>query len=108
MLRCGNRNIRITPGLFFCEIRTSGRFSSFHRRNHPKLTVFDPDLIPLQHLVEGSANVGGSDSAFNGPKVNLGEVAVGLLPNIFTDLIHNIFHIHCDITPLFYRHKATW
>jgi hypothetical protein len=63
-------------------------------------TIFDPDLIPLQHLVKGSANVATTGSAFNGPKVNLGEVAAGLLPKIFTDLIHNIFHIHCDITPL--------
>ena len=89
------------------EVRTSGRLSSFHRCNHHPLTIFDPDLIPLQHLVEGSANVGATGSVLNDPKLNLGEVAVGLLPKLFTDLIHNIFHIHCDITPLFCRRKAT-
>jgi len=36
---------------------TLGRLSSFHRCNHSELTLFDPDLIPLQHLVEGNANV---------------------------------------------------
>ena len=85
---------------------TLGRLSSFHRCNHSELTLFDPDLIPLQHLVEGNANVGATGSVLNGSNVNLGEVAVGLLPKLFTDLIHNIFHIHYDLTHLFCRRKA--
>jgi hypothetical protein len=39
-------------------LRLSGRPSLLHKNNQSPLALFDLDLIPLQHLVEGGANVG--------------------------------------------------
>jgi hypothetical protein len=56
-------------------LRLSGCPSSLHESNQPPLAPFDLDLIPLQHLVEGGANVGTASSAFEDSQVDLGEHA---------------------------------
>jgi hypothetical protein len=68
--------------LMFYILRLSGCPSSLHESNQPPLAPFDLDLIPLQHLVEGGANVGTASSAFEDSQVDLGEVTVGPLPKV--------------------------
>jgi hypothetical protein len=77
------------------KLRASlGRLSSFHRCNQSPLTIFDPDLITLQHFGEGLEHIGTLGPVLNCSKVNFGEVPVGPLSKLFTDVIQNILHIH--------------
>ena len=68
--------------------------------NQPPLARFELDLIPLQHLVEGGANVGTASSAFEDSQVDLGEVTVGLLPKVTSNMLQHLFHIHRTIPPV--------
>jgi hypothetical protein len=81
-------------------LRLSGRPSSLHESNQPPLAPFDLDLIALQHLVEGGANVGTASSAFEDSQVDLGEVTVGPLPKVTSNMLQYLLHIHRTIPPV--------
>ncbi len=82
------------------ERLVSGRPSSIRASSHPPLALFDPDLIPLEHLVEGGVNVGATGSAFEDSQVDLGEVAVGTLSEVYSNMLHHFLHIHRAALPV--------
>jgi hypothetical protein len=84
----------------FDILRLSGRPSSLHESNQPPLALFDFDLIPLQHLVEGGTNVGTASSAVEDSQVDLGEVTVGPLPKVTSNRLQYLLHIHRTIPPV--------
>ena len=77
--------------------RLSGRPSSLHESNQPPLALFDLDLIPLQHLAEGGANVGTASSAVEDSQVVLGVFCADLSNT-------NVEEYLDSLTP----HKAGW
>src|SRR5260370_27741227 len=81
-------------------LRLSGRPSSLHESNQPPLARFDLDLIPLQHLVEGGANVGTARSAVEDSQVDLGEVTVRPLPKVTSNMRPYFLHNHRTIPPV--------
>jgi hypothetical protein len=75
-----------------------GGLPSFH--SQPPLATGGDNLIPLQHLVQGGVYVGAARSALTNSEVHLGEVTVGTLSQVSSNMLQHFFHIHRNTPPV--------
>ena len=85
--------------------RSVASASSFDRCNQSPFSILDPNLVPLQYLRECLAYLGTAGSLPNRSKVNLREVAVGSLSELYTHKIQNILHVHRTVSFLWDANK---
>jgi hypothetical protein len=88
------------------SVPPGGRLSRFYGSNQSPLTAGGDDFIPLQHLVEGGANVDAAGSAITDSEENLEEVTVGTFSKVSSNMLQHFPHIHRKVSPV--RDVVSW